>query len=265
MENPAKHSGRLDGEIAVVTGSDSGIGQATAVAFAREGADVAITYLEDRAGAESTHKLVVEAGRRAVVFQLDQSKPEEVEHLFKAVADRLGTPTVLVNSAGMDSAGIPLKDMPIERFDRAMRTNLYGPFCCCQQFIRGLEGSKKRGVIINITSVHEEIPRAGAADYDAAKGALRNLTRTLALELADKGINVNNIAPGMVLTPMNQSSLDDPNVWKQQVESIPLKRAAEPQEIAHAAVYLASADGRYIHGTTLFIDGGLMQNLGQGA
>ncbi|MBW4581039.1 MAG: SDR family oxidoreductase [Tildeniella nuda ZEHNDER 1965/U140] len=201
----------------------------------------------------------------AVLTQLDQSKPEAVAQLFKEVQSKLGTPAVLVNNAGKDSAGTPVKDMPYEQLDQAIKTNLYGPFLCCQQFIRGLEGSEQQGVIINITSVHEEIPRAGSADYDAAKGALRNLTRTLALELADKKINVNNIAPGMVMTPMNQSSLDDPDTWKQQVQSIPLKRAAEPQEIAHAAVFLASRDGRYIHGTTLFIDGGLMQNLGQGA
>jgi len=256
---------RLAGEIAVITGSDSGIGQATAIAFAREGADVAITYLNDRQGAEHTQKLVEEAGQKAVLTQLDQSQPESVEQLFKVVQSQLGTPTILVNNAGEDSAGVPVKDMPYEQWDKVIKTNLYGPFLCCQQFIRGLEGSDRQGVIINITSVHEEIPRAGSADYCASKGALRNLTRTLALELADKQINVNNIAPGMVMTPMNQSSLDDPETWKQQVQSIPLKRAAEPQEIAHAAVYLASRDGRYLHGTTLFVDGGLMQNLGQGA
>ncbi|KYC43688.1 short-chain dehydrogenase [Scytonema hofmannii PCC 7110] len=258
-------SKKLVREIAVITGSDSGIGQATAIAFAREGADVAVTYLEDRQGAEHTQQLIEEAGQKAIIAQLDQSKPENVERLFKEVQDKLGTPTILVNNASIDSAGVSVKDMSYERWDRAIKTNLYGPFFCCQQFIRGIEGSQKRGVIINITSVHQEIPRAGAADYDVAKGGLRNLTRTLALELADKQINVNNIAPGMVLTPFNQSAMDDPSVWKQQVQSIPMKRAAEPQEIAHAAVFLASKDGRYIHGTTLFIDGGLMQNLGQGA
>lgn len=243
---------RLEGEIAIVTGSDSGIGQATAIAFARE-------------GAEHTRKQVEATGRKAVMVQLDQSKPEEIDRLFQETQNHLGTPTVLVNNARMDSAGIMVKDLSYERWDRAIKTNLYGPFLCCQHFIRGLEGVDKRGVIINITSVHQEIPRAGAADYDVAKGGLRNLTRTLALELAEKGINVNNIALGMVLTPFNQTAKDDPDVWKQQVQSIPMKRAAEPQEIAHAAVFLASSDARYIHGTTLVVDGGLMQNMGQGA
>jgi glucose 1-dehydrogenase len=256
---------KLAGEIAVVTGSDSGIGQATAIAFAREGADVAVTYLEDRQGAEHTQQLIEEAGQKAFLAQLDQSKPENVEQFFKDVRDKLGTPTVLVNNAASGSANVPVKDMSYEDWDWSIKSNLYGPFFCCKQFIQGLEGSDKRGVIINITSVHEEIPTPGAADYCAAKGGLRNLTRTLALELADQKINVNNIAPGMILTPMNQQALDDPNAWKQQVQHIPMKRAGEPQEIAHAAVFLASSDARYIHGTTLFIDGGLTQNLGQGA
>lgn len=255
----------MQGEIAIVTGSDSGIGQATAVTFAREGADVAITYLDDKDGAEHTRKLIEEAGRKAVVVHLDQSQADQVANLFQETQQQLGTPTVLVNNAGIDSAGISVKDMPLERFDKAIKTNLYGPFMCCQHFMRGLEGKDKRGVIINITSVHQEIPRAGAADYDIAKGGLRNLTRTLALEAAEQGINVNNIAPGMVLTPFNQPAKDNPDVWEQQVQSIPMKRAAEPQEIAHAAVFLASSDAKYIHGTTLVVDGGLMQFMGQGA
>ncbi len=256
---------RLTGEIAIVTGSDSGIGQATAIAFAREGADVAVTYLEDRKGAEHTQQLIEEAGQKALVFQLDHSQPEQVEQLFKEVQDKLGTPTILVNNAAGGSVNVPVKDMSYEAWDWSIKANLYGPFLCCQQFIRAREGSDKRGVIINITSVHEDIPSPGTADYCAAKAGLRNLTRTLALELADSKINVNNIAPGMILTPMNQQALDDPNAWKHQVQHIPMKRAGEPQEIAHAAVFLASSDAKYIHGTTLFIDGGLMQNVGQGA
>ena len=121
------------------------------------------------------------------------------------------------------------------------------------------------GRIINISSVHEEIPRAGAAEYCTSKGGLRNLMRCLALELAELGVNVNNIAPGMVLTPMNQEALDDPAKRKQQTQSIPMKRAAEPSEVAKVALFLASSDSNYVHGSTYVIDGGLMQNLGQGA
>lgn len=256
---------RLQDEIAIVTGSDSGIGQATAIAFAREGADVAITFFHDRDGAERTRAEVEAAGRRALVFQLDQRDPAMVDALFEETRQRLGLPTLLVNNAGHDALGKPVRDMSNDDWDLILRTTLYGPFYCCRAFIRGLEGSGRHGNIINITSVHQEIPRAGAAGYDVAKGGLRNLTRTLALELAESNINVNNIAPGMVLTPMNQGAVDDPQVRAQQVQSIPMKRAAEPEEIAHAAVFLASPEARYVHGATLVVDGALSHNLGQGA
>ena len=132
-------------------------------------------------------------------------------------------------------------------------------------FIRARKKAGGKGKIINITSVHQEIPPAGAAGYDFSKGGLRNLTRTLALELAPDRINVNNIAPGMVLTPMNQEAIDDPKVLEEQVQSIPFKRAAEPKEIARLAVYLASDDADYATGQTFTLDGGLSMNLGQGA
>lgn len=157
--------------------------------------------------------------------------------------------------------------MTDEDWEDAIRTNLSGPFYCCREFIRGIDGTDKHGAIINIiniTSVHQEIPRAGASGYDVAKGGLRNLTTTLALELAEQNFNVNNIAPGMVLTPMNQPAVDDPKVLRQQVQSIPMKRAAQPEEIAHVAVFLASEQARYIHGTTIVVDGALMLFQGQG-
>lgn len=256
---------RLEGEIAVVTGSDSGIGQATARAFATEGADVAVTYFHDKEGAERTRSDIEAAGRRAYLSRLDVRDPALVANFFADVQKRLGMPTILVNDAGVDAAGKPVKDMSIDEWDDSIRTNLYGPFYACQQFIRGLDGKDRHGTIINITSVHQEIPRAGAAGYDVSKGGLRNLTTTLALELAEKNINVNNIAPGMVLTPMNQSAVDDPEVRKKQVQSIPMKRAAQPEEIARVAVFLASEDARYIHGTTIVVDGALMLYQGQGA
>jgi glucose 1-dehydrogenase len=258
-------SALLGDEIAVVTGSDSGIGQATAIAFAEEGADVAVSWLHDREGAERTARQVEACGRRALVAQLDVRDPAAVERFFAEVSSRLGTATILVNNAGEDAAGLPVKDMPLEHWDSILKANLYGPFYCCQQFIRGLDGQGRHGTIINITSVHQEIPRAGAAGYDVSKGGLRNLTTTLALELAEQDINVNNIAPGMVLTPMNQSAVDDPEVRRKQVRSIPMKRAAEPREIARVAVFLASEDARYIHGTTIVVDGALMLFQGQGA
>ncbi len=256
---------RLKGELALVTGSDSGIGQATAIAFAREGADVIVTYLHDRQGSERTAQAIEAAGRKSAVYPLDVREAKNVAQLFRDVKAALGVPTILVNNAGIDATGKMVRDMSDADWDDAIRTNLYGPFYCCREFIQAIEGSGRHGSIINITSVHQEIPRAGAAGYDASKGGLRNLTTTLALELAEHNINVNNIAPGMVLTPMNQSAVDDPQVRKQQVQSIPMKRAAQPEEIAHVAVFLASEQARYIHGTTIVVDGALMLFQGQGA
>jgi glucose 1-dehydrogenase len=146
-----------------------------------------------------------------------------------------------------------------------MRTNFFAYFWTCRRFIRERRAAGGGGKIINVTSVHDEIPRAGAADYDCSKGAQRNLTRTLALELAEDGISVNNLAPGMVLTPFNQAALDDPKVLEEQVQSIPMKRAAKPEEIGRLAVFLASSDADYVTGSTYVMDGGLMMNQGQGA
>ncbi|TAM04666.1 MAG: SDR family NAD(P)-dependent oxidoreductase, partial [Paraburkholderia sp.] len=200
-------SKRLEGKIAIVNGSDSGIGQATGTEFAKEGANVVITFRHDKHGTESTRRAVEAEGRRSLVVQFDQREPAEVEKLFRETAEKLGTPDILVNDAGVDSSGKQVTDIPAEVWDDELKTNLYGPFYCCQQFIRERRRAGGRGKIINITSVHEDIPRAGSAGYDAAKGGLRNLTRTLALELAPDHINVNNIAPGMVLTPFNQSAI----------------------------------------------------------
>jgi len=257
--------GRLQGKVAVVTGSDSGIGQATAEEFAKEGADVVITYMLDKQGAEETRRRVQAAGGRAVIVHLDQRDEGQVAELFHTAEAQLGVPYILVNNAGIDSTGKQVADMSSEEWDNEIRTNLYGPFFCCRQFIRSRRAHGGGGKIINVTSVHEDIPRQGSAGYDCSKGGLRNLTRTLTLELASDHINVNNIAPGMVLTPMNESAIENPGVRERQVQSIPWKRAAEPWEVARLAVYLASEDSDYATGSTYTLDGGLTMNLGQGA
>lgn len=260
-------SKKLENRIAIVTGSDSGIGQAIAIAYAREGADLIITQHKDKKGTEKTQNTIEDLGQHAIVVELDQKNLDDVKNVFYQAREKLGTPSILVNNAVKGSSGKYVKDMSIEDWNENMQTNLYGPFYFCKSFLKELEDSKfKNGAaIINITSIHQEIPRAGASDYCAAKGALRNLTYCLALEVAEKNITVNNIAPGMVLTPLNQEALDSPKIRSEKVKSIPLKRTASPEEIASAAVFLASDAARYIHGTTIFIDGGLMQYQGQGA
>ncbi|MGI8646965.1 MAG: short-chain dehydrogenase [Acidimicrobiales bacterium] len=256
---------RLTGKVALITGSDSGIGQGSAIEFAKEGANVVVHYLHDQSGAQQTRQRIEAAGQRAIVVQGDIGDEAQVEQLFRAAVSEFGTVDILMNNAGEDASGVEVADMETKLWDQKIRTNVYGTFFCCRSFIRLRKQAGGHGKIINVTSVHQTVPRAGAADYDCSKGAIANLTTTLALELAPLSINVNNIAPGMVLTPFNQQAVDDPSVREKQVQSIPLKRAAEPAEIGRLAVFLASDDAAYVTGSTYVMDGGLMQNQGQGA
>ncbi|MGV3586761.1 MAG: SDR family NAD(P)-dependent oxidoreductase [Adhaeribacter sp.] len=256
---------KLTGKVALITGSDSGIGQATAIEFAKEGADVIITYYSDKEGAEGTLQEVIKLNRKGVVLQVDVSKEEAVENLFNQATKEFGAIDILVNNAAVNGSGINVADMDTEVFDRTIRTNLYGTFFCCRSFIRHRRQNGGKGKIINVTSVHEEIVSAGTADYCASKGAVRNLTRTLALELAEEGINVNNIAPGMILTPMNQEAVDNKAVREEKSQHIPMKRPGNPEEIGRLAVFLASSDSDYVTGSSYFMDGGLSQYMGQGA
>jgi glucose 1-dehydrogenase len=255
---------QLENKIALITGSDSGMGQAIAEEFARAGADVAITFHSDRSGAEETERRVKAAGRRAIVRQLDVREEASVAALFDAVAAELGVPDILVNDAGVGQRGAKVAEMTAEEFDRVIRTDLYGPFFCAREFIRR-SNKVGSGKIINITSVHEAIPSPGSAAYGAAKGGLLTFTRSLALEVAPLRINVNAIAPGLIRTPMTAKRTEDPQKIKEELPHIPWKRSGEPWEIARLALYLASADSDYVTGQSFTIDGGLEMNWGQGA
>ncbi len=256
---------RLGGRIAVVTGADSGIGRATAEALAEEGADVAITFLRDAEGAEETRRAVEAVGRRALVAQADQRDPAAVARLFERVAAELGPPDLLVNAAGIGQGGAPVAEMPLEQCEDVLRSDLTGPFLCCQQFVRLRRARGGGGKVVNITSVHEDIPSTESAAYGAAKGGLRNLTRTLALEVAPDRIAVNNVAPGLTDTPMTAGALQDPQARAGAMEAIPLGRPGRPREVGRLVVYLASEDADYVTGQTFTIDGGLTMNWGQGA
>ncbi|MEV4654767.1 glucose 1-dehydrogenase [Micromonospora sp. NPDC049301] len=258
-------TGRLDGKTALITGSDSGIGQATAIEFGKEGANVVVHYLHDHAGANDTQRQVEQAGQRAMVVQGDIRSEDQVEAMFDEALAEFGALDILMNNAGVDASGTPVVDLDTETWDRAIRTNVYGAFFCSRRFVRHRRDQGGRGKIINITSIHQEVARAGGSDYDASKGAMLEFAKSLALEVAPMRMNVNNIGPGMVLTPFNQRAIDDPKYREEQVQSIPWKRAAQPQEIAKVAVFLASDDAEYVTGSTYFMDGGLMQNQGQGA
>ncbi len=255
----------LENMTAVVTGASSGIGKAIALRFAREGAAVVVVHHDQADDAKAVVAAIEKEGARAILVAADVRNEGDVDKVFEHAQKAFGAPTILVNAAGVDAAGILVADMEVDHFEMVLKTNLVGPFLFCRAFVRGCKTAKARGKIINVTSVHEDIPRVGAADYCASKGGLRNLTRCLALELAEHGINVNNLAPGMVLTPMNQEAIDDPKVREEQTASIPLKRAAEPEEVAELALYLASPAADYATGATFTLDGGLQMNLGQGA
>ncbi len=256
---------KLTDRVAMITGSDSGIGHASAVEFAKEGADVVVNYLHDEEGANKTKDEVEAQGRRAIVVQADHGYEDQVEKLFAAAFDAFGKVDVLMNNASVDASGIQVADIEIEKFERTLRSNFIGQVLCCKHFVRHRKGSGGGGKIINVTSIHEDIPNPGGSDYDCSKSALRMLTRTLSLEVAEEGINVNSLAPGMVLTPFNQKAIDDPDFREQQVQSIPMKRAAQPEEIAKLALFLASIDSDYVTGAEYVMDGGLMRNVGQGA
>lgn len=252
---------KLQGRIAIITGADSGIGQATAELFAQEGADICIGYHTDREGAEETRRRVEQAGRRAVVVQGDVGQPTDVEALFREAA-RLGIPDVLVNSAGKGMGGMPVAEMEEEMLERVLRTDLLGPLFCCRAFIRLRKQHGGRGRIVTISSVAQHLPTPGSAPYGMAKAGIGSLTRSLAVEVAEDKINVNNIAPGLIQTPMTQERLDDPEKREASFKEIPWHRAGQPEEIARLALFLASDEGDYVTGQTWTIDGGLTMNWG---
>lgn len=255
----------LKDRVAIVTGAATGIGAATAIALARNGASVCVTHLPDQMDEAAGVLARAYPSGGGMTHAVDVTDEQAVEALFAAVQSRLGTPRLLVNSAGIDALGKAVADLSLAEWDRALKTNLYGPFLCARAFIRARRAAGGGGKIVNVGSVHEEIPRADAAEYCASKGGLRNLTRALALELAPLKIGVVQVAPGMVLTPMNQKDLDDPAQLAKDEATIPWKRGAQPEEIANLIVYLMRDEADYITGASIVIDGGLMQNTGQGA
>lgn len=240
--------------VAVVTGADSGIGQATAVALAERGFDVGITFHADVKGAEESAALVNGYGRAASVRRHDLTDPERAGDVIDELAEELGGIGVLINNAGAGSAE-PLLDMDYARWRSVLAVDLDGAFVCAQRAARRMVDAGRGGRIINVTSVHEEYPRVGAGPYCAAKGGLRMLSRVLALELAEYGITVNTVAPGEIATPMTGQEDQPPQQGSRP--GYPIPRAGDAREVAAALAFLADPAASYITGATLFVDGGL--------
>ncbi len=251
---------KLQGKTALITGADSGMGKAMAITFAREGANVVVHYGNDEQGAQDTASQIQQAGGQAQVLQADLADPTNAQQLYQQAKQAFGQINILVNNAGTGEATQDPLQLPLEDFQRVLNIDLVSPFVLAQAAAQDMAQSGG-GSIINITSVHEEIPGSGVA-YCAAKGGLRNVTRTLAKELASQGVRINNIAPGMIATPMTAESLQDPEQAEQSVQRIPMGRPGEPQEIANVALLLASDDASYVTGSSFFVDGGLMQSVG---
>jgi glucose 1-dehydrogenase len=261
----------IRGKNVLVTGGSSGIGQAIAIRFGEEGANVAINYrkgveeaqhteevIQERVAAavDSCMKQVKESGVKTLLVQADVSKEDDIQRMFEEVINNFGGIDILINNAGFQIPGNS-DEITIDSFDRVLATNLRGAFINAQLAIKHFLAQKKPGVIINVSSVHQLIPKPRFLSYSVSKGGMQNLTRTLALEYASRGIRVNGIGPGATITPINRSWVDDP-VKKAQVEQhIPMRRAATSEEMAAVTAFLASSEAGYITGQTIFVDGGL--------
>lgn len=248
--------GRLEGQVALVTGGDSGIGRAVALAYAREGADVAFTYLpEEQPDADATTALVTDAGRRALPMALDLTEREACDEAVRRTAEELGALDVLVNNAGYQMARDPeLEDFSDSRIDRTFKTNLYALMWLTRAAVPHLR--ERPGCIVNNTSIQAFEPSTTLLDYAATKAAINNLTVNLAASLGEHGIRVNAVAPGPIWTPLQPATQEPEKIEKFGTDT-PLGRAGQPAEVAPAFVFLASpGDASYVSGTVLGVTGG---------
>jgi len=257
----------LQDKVALVTGGSSGIGQSIAIRLGEEGANVAINYVGRPEGAISTKeaiehgveicmKKMAEAGGRPILVAADVSDEQAVTEMFDRVMSEYGRLDILVNNAGIQIAE-DSHELTAADFDKVLAVNLRGAFLCARGAVQCFLGANQPGVIINVSSVHQVIPKPRFLGYSVSKGGMQNLTRSLALEYASRGIRVNSIGPGATVTPINRSWIDDP-VKRAMVEAhIPMRRAGGSEEMAAAVAFLCSDEAAYITGQTLFIDGGL--------
>lgn len=255
--------GVLAGYRTLVTGASSGIGQGTAIAFGRSGAKVAVNYRSDRDGAEQAVRAVEDAGGEAYAVEADVSDADAVTAMVDEVCERFGGIDVLVANAGMQKDAATL-EMSVEDWRRVLDVNLTGQFLCAQAAARrmvaqgpGAGPARSAGSIITMSSVHDVIPWAGHVNYAASKGGVDMLMRTMAQELAPKGVRVNSISPGAIKTAINEEAWSTPEAEQELLQLIPYGRVGVVDDVAAAAVWLASDAADYVTGTVLYVDGGM--------
>lgn len=246
----------LDGKIALVTGGSSGIGEAIARALADSGAQVAIMYSTHREAADASVQAIVAAGGKAISVSCNISGPASVQTMFDTVERDLGPIDILINSAGIDGKQAPSWEIDPEDWRKVIDVNLVGAFLCAQRALKGMV-ARRRGVVINISSVHETIAWSGYSAYTASKAGIAMMTKTMAQEAAPFGVRVLALAPGAIQTDINRAVWDDPTQLKDLLTKIPLGRMGQVSDIAGMVVVLASDVGGYVTGTTIFVDGGM--------
>jgi glucose 1-dehydrogenase len=251
------HREPLAGRRALVTGSATGIGRSTAQRLAADGASVVVNYVGPSDQANSAVKEIEAEGGHAVPIQADVSNEEQVQSMFAQARDELGGPIdLLVNNAGIEKA-FKLVDMPLDEWNKVIAVNLTGAFLCAREAARGMLEAGVTGAIINVSSVHEQIPWKEFSHYCASKGGMKLFAQTIARELAPNGIRVVNVGPGAILTPINQELIDDAEKRAAVEAEIPLGRTGTPEEIAATIAWVAGPEADYITGTTIFVDGGM--------
>jgi glucose 1-dehydrogenase len=252
---------RLADKVAIVTGGDTGIGKAIALGFAHQGASVVVDYFGDQKPANAIVDEIESFGGKAYAIAADVSQPDEVAQLTEQAVRHFGGIDILVNNAGIEHKQ-PFLDTPIELWNKVISVNLTGAWLCSQAAAKHMVKQKRGGRIINISSVHEELAMPTNAPYCASKGGIRMLMRTIALELAEHGVTVNDVCPGAVDTPMDAKLKSDRKEYNLLLAEIPLGRMARPEEIAELCVFLASEAGAYITGASYIIDGGMTKTAG---
>jgi glucose 1-dehydrogenase len=249
----------LSGKVAIVTGGNSGIGKAVVLALAEAGANIVIDYVSDEKAEEELEQRVVALGDKAIGVEADVSKVEDLQRLIESAVNTFGRLDIMVNNAGIETRSSVLETTE-SQFDKVMAVNLKSAFFGTQLAAKQMIAQGGGGRIINITSVHEDWPMPGNTPYCLSKGGMRMLTRTAGVELGPHGITVVGVGPGAVATPINVSTMEDPEKMKRLDAAIPLGRMAEPEEIGSVVAFLAGDGASYLTATTVFADGGIMQS-----